>query len=160
MHAYRTHTCAQLNAADVGQTVRLSGWIHSIRDHGGLLFIDLRDSFGLTQCVIPGDHAQFDEISNWRVESVITIDGNVVARTPETANDKLPTGAIEVVDPLDVQRRVGPDRHRPEAVANQRDVEPEPEDDHGCLPGQPADRVLRHGARQSQGRRLRRLISS
>lgn len=104
MHAYRTHNCAELTAKDVGQTVRLSGWIHSMRDHGGLLFIDLRDAFGLTQIVLPGGHAQFDEISKWRVESVITVNGKVVERAPGTTNDKLPTGAIEVViDTADLQ---------------------------------------------------------
>ncbi|MCB9986323.1 MAG: aspartate--tRNA ligase [Rhodospirillales bacterium] len=97
MHAYRTHNCAALRPDHVGQTVRLSGWIHSVRDHGGLLFIDLRDTFGLTQVVLPGGHKQFDEISHWRVESVITVDGKVVARAAGTTNDRLPTGGIEVV---------------------------------------------------------------
>ncbi len=97
MHTYRTHTCAALRPEHVGATVRLSGWIHSVRDHGGLLFIDLRDTYGITQCVLPGGHAQFADISHWRVESVITIDGKVVARNDATKNDKLPTGHIEVV---------------------------------------------------------------
>jgi aspartyl-tRNA synthetase len=97
MHAYRTHTCAALRPADVGQTIRLSGWIHSVRDHGGLLFIDLRDTYGLTQCVLPGGHAQFEDVSKWRVESVITVDGRVVARAEGTRNDRLPTGGVEVV---------------------------------------------------------------
>lgn len=96
IHAYRTHNCAALRAENVGETVRLSGWIHRKRDHGGLLFIDLRDTHGLTQCVIDTDHPQFKEVESWRVESVITIDGKIIARTPETVNDKLPTGAIEV----------------------------------------------------------------
>jgi aspartyl-tRNA synthetase len=95
-HAYRTHNCNALRAEDVGKTVKLSGWVHRMRDHGGLLFIDLRDMFGLTQCVVDTDHAQFSEIEKWRNESVITITGEVVARTAETVNDKLPTGAIEV----------------------------------------------------------------
>jgi aspartyl-tRNA synthetase len=97
MHAYRTHTCAALRPADVGQTIRLSGWIHSVRDHGGLLFIDLRDTYGLTQCVLPGGHTQFEDVSKWRVESVITVDGRVVARAEGTRNDRLPTGGVEVV---------------------------------------------------------------
>lgn len=97
MHAYRTHNCAALRPSNVGETVRLSGWIHSVRDHGGLLFIDLRDSFGLTQCVLPGGHAQFEDVSKWRVESVITVNGKVVTRHEGTHNDRLPTGAVEVV---------------------------------------------------------------
>lgn len=95
-HQYRTHTCGQLNKDNVGDTVRLSGWIHRKRDHGGLLFIDLRDTHGLTQCVIDTDHPQFKEVEGWRVESVITVDGKVIARSAQTVNDKLPTGAIEV----------------------------------------------------------------
>jgi aspartyl-tRNA synthetase len=95
-HTYRTHFCNELTAENVGETVKLSGWIHRKRDHGGLLFIDLRDTHGLTQCVIDTDHPQFAEVESWRVESVITIDGEVIARSPETVNDKLPTGAIEV----------------------------------------------------------------
>jgi len=97
MHAYRTHKCHELTAKNVGEVVRLSGWIHSMRDHGGLLFIDLRDAFGVTQIVVPGGHKQFAEIASWRVESVITVNGKVVDRAPGTTNDKLPTGQIEVV---------------------------------------------------------------
>jgi aspartyl-tRNA synthetase len=95
-HQYRTHHCAQLTKDNVGNTVRLSGWIHRKRDHGGLLFIDLRDTHGLTQCVIDTDHPQFEEVEALRVESVITVDGDVIARSTETVNSKLPTGAIEV----------------------------------------------------------------
>ena len=95
-HQYRSHHCAQLRKENVGETVRLSGWIHRKRDHGGLLFIDLRDTHGLTQCVIDTDHAQFAEVERWRVESVVTIDGTVIARSDQTTNDKLPTGAIEI----------------------------------------------------------------
>lgn len=95
-NAYRTHYCNDLTAKHVGETVKLSGWIHRKRDHGGLLFIDLRDTRGLTQCVIDTDHPQFKELEGWRVESVITVDGTVIARSPETINDRLTTGAIEV----------------------------------------------------------------
>jgi aspartyl-tRNA synthetase len=95
-HQYRSHSCNDLRAEHVGENVRLSGWIHRKRDHGGLLFIDLRDTHGLTQCVIDTDHPQFKDVESWRVESVITIDGEVIARSDETKNDKLPTGAIEV----------------------------------------------------------------
>ncbi len=96
MHSYRTHNCAQLRKSDEGQTVRLSGWIHKIRDHGGVLFIDLRDTFGLTQCVVEENSALLSEVEKWRVESVVTITGKVTARTPETVNFKMATGEIEV----------------------------------------------------------------
>ena len=104
MHAYRTHTCAQLRAENVGETVRLSGWVHRKRDHGGLLFIDLRDHYGLTQCVIEPDQPLFNAVEALRAESVITVTGRCVARTEETVNPNLGTGAIEVrIDALDVQ---------------------------------------------------------
>lgn len=104
MHAYRTHHCGALRAGDVGQTVRLSGWINRKRDHGQLLFLDLRDHYGLTQCVINTDSPAFKIAEGLRLESVITVTGKLVARTPETVNDKLPTGAVELlVDELFVQ---------------------------------------------------------
>jgi aspartyl-tRNA synthetase len=96
MHAYRTHNCAQLRAADVGQSVRLSGWIHRKRDHGGLLFVDLRDHFGLTQIVTDTDSEAFKVLDRARAESVVTITGDVVARDGATVNANLPTGEIEV----------------------------------------------------------------
>jgi aspartyl-tRNA synthetase len=96
MHAYRTHTCGELRAAHVGQTVRLSGWVHRKRDHGGLLFIDLRDHYGVTQVVLLTGSPHFAAIERLRSESVIRIDGPVVARSPDTVNKDLPTGAIEV----------------------------------------------------------------
>ena len=96
MHAYRTHTCGALRAADTGKTVRLSGWIHRKRDHGGLIFIDLRDHYGLTQLVVSPSNPGFKLVEHLRAESVIRVDGNVVARTPETVNPNLPTGEIEV----------------------------------------------------------------
>jgi len=96
MHAYRTHTCGALWLADVGANVRLSGWIHRKRDHGGLLFVDLRDHYGLTQLVAhPGDPG-FDVLDRLRAESVVRVDGEVVARTAETINPNLATGEIEV----------------------------------------------------------------
>lgn len=97
MHVYRTHRCGQLREADVGHTARLSGWVHRKRDHGQLLFIDLRDHTGLTQIVVNPDRAFFDDAESVRLESVITIEGQVVARDPEAVNPNLPTGAIEVV---------------------------------------------------------------
>ncbi|MCH8685293.1 aspartate--tRNA ligase [Pedomonas mirosovicensis] len=96
MHAYRTHTCGELREANVGETVRLSGWVHRKRDHGNLLFIDLRDHYGLTQVVVDVDSAAFKNAEHVRSESVIRVDGRVVARTAETINDNLPTGRIEV----------------------------------------------------------------
>ncbi len=96
MHAYRSHTCAALTAANVGETVRLSGWVHRVRDHGGVLFIDLRDHFGVTQVLCDGDSAAFDELEKVRSEWCIRIDGTVKAREPELVNPKLPTGEIEV----------------------------------------------------------------
>ncbi|NOD49057.1 MULTISPECIES: aspartate--tRNA ligase [unclassified Ruegeria] len=96
MHAYRSHTCAALTAANVGETVRLSGWVHRVRDHGGVLFIDLRDHFGVTQVLCDGDSAAFAELEKVRSEWCIRIDGTVKARDVELVNPKLPTGEIEV----------------------------------------------------------------
>jgi aspartyl-tRNA synthetase len=96
MHPYRTHTCNQLRAEHKGQTVKISGWVHRKRDHGGLMFLDLRDHYGLTQCVINTDNALFPALEKVRLENVICITGEVVARTAETVNKHLPTGEIEV----------------------------------------------------------------
>src|SRR5689334_11086344 len=96
MHAYRTHNCAALRASNVGETVRLSGWVHRKRDHGHLLFVDLRDHFGITQIVTDTDSAAFKTLDRIRVESVVTVEGEVVARSKETVNANLPTGEIEV----------------------------------------------------------------
>ena len=96
MHVYRTHNCAQLRSADVGQSIRLSGWIHRKRDHGGLLFVDLRDHYGLTQIVTDTDSEAFKVLDRARAESVVTITGDVVARDGATINANLPTGEIEV----------------------------------------------------------------
>src|SRR3546814_457317 len=96
MHAYRTHHCGQLRGADVGQTVRLSGGFHRKRDHGGLLFVDLRDHYGLTQIVADSSDAAFATLDALRAESVVTITGEVVARSAETVNANLPTGEVEV----------------------------------------------------------------
>ena len=104
IHAYRTHNCAALRAGDIGQSARLSGWVHAKRDHGGLLFVDLRDHFGLTQCVFPSGSPGFAAIERIRVESVITVTGQVVARAPGTENPKLPTGEVELrVEHLELQ---------------------------------------------------------
>ncbi len=96
MHRYRSHTCAQLRKSDEGSTVRLSGWVHRVRDHGGLLFIDLRDHYGLTQIVADPDSPAFKTAEKVRGEWVIRVDGKVKARSPETVNKNLPTGEIEI----------------------------------------------------------------
>jgi len=96
MHEYRTHTCGELGAGNVNETVRLSGWVHRVRDHGGLLFIDLRDHYGLTQCVVEPDASSFALAEAVRAEWVIRIDGRVDPRSEDTVNPNLPTGAVEV----------------------------------------------------------------
>ena len=90
---YRTHTCGELSAKNVGETVTLSGWVHRKRDHGSLLFIDLRDNYGITQIVIDGGN---DELERVRPESVLQVTGKVVARDASQVNEKIPTGAIEI----------------------------------------------------------------
>ncbi len=96
MHKYRTHTCGELRGDDVGTQTRLSGWVHRVRDHGGLLFIDLRDHYGLTQCVIEPEGTDFAKMEDVRAEWVIRVDGTVEARDGDTVNSSLPTGAVEV----------------------------------------------------------------
>ena len=96
MHAYRTHNCGQLRATEVGTQARVSGWIHRKRDHGNLLFVDLRDHFGITQIVVNAGDPAFAALDGARVESVLTVTGDVVARSAETVNAGLPTGEIEV----------------------------------------------------------------
>ena len=104
MHPYRSHTCGALRAAFAGQTVRLSGWVHAKRDHGGLLFIDLRDHYGITQCVFAAGSPVFAQAEAVRPESVVTVTGPVVVREEGTLNPKLPTGEIELrADELTVQ---------------------------------------------------------
>ena len=96
MHAYRSHTCADLTIKNVGETIRLSGWVHRVRDHGGLLFIDLRDHYGMTQVLCDPDSPVFKEVEKLRSEWCIRIDGTVKARDAELVNPKIPTGEIEV----------------------------------------------------------------
>lgn len=96
MHTYRTHTCAALRAADIGQTIKLSGWVHRIRDHGQLVFLDLRDHYGLTQCVTEQGEPAFETLSRLKNESVVTLTGTVVARPAETVNKELATGDVEI----------------------------------------------------------------
>ncbi|MBL4807546.1 MAG: aspartate--tRNA ligase [Rhodobacteraceae bacterium] len=96
MHAFRTHKCNELNASNVGDTVRLSGWVHRVRDHGGILFIDLRDHYGITQILADEDSPAFKDLEKVRSEWVIRIDGVVKARDPELVNANLPTGEVEI----------------------------------------------------------------
>src|SRR5688572_20877825 len=93
---YRTHTCDVLRPEHIGQSVRLAGWVHRKRDHGHLLFVDLRDHYGLTQCVVTPESAAFKTVEHLRNESVISVHGTVVGRTEENVNATLPTGLIEV----------------------------------------------------------------
>lgn len=96
MHAYRSHNCADLNATNVGDDVRLSGWVHRVRDHGGVLFIDLRDHYGITQVLADSDSPVFNALEKVRSEWCIRIDGKVKARDPELVNKNIPTGEIEI----------------------------------------------------------------
>lgn len=97
MHTYRSHTCGQLRSADAGKQARLSGWIHRKRDHGNLVFIDLRDHYGITQCVVDISSPVFKILEKCRPESVICVTGDVVIRKDDNANPNLPTGEIELV---------------------------------------------------------------
>ena len=122
MHPYRTHHCGQLSEPFVGQKVKLSGWVHRTRDHGQLVFVDLRDHYGITQCVAESEHPAFEAITHLKNESVVTIEGEVVERSAETVNEELPTGRVEVriatlhveseADPLPLQ--VNAEREQPE----------------------------------------------
>ena len=104
MHRYRTHNCNDLRTSHVGNTARLSGWIHRRRDHGQLVFLDLRDHFGITQCVVDVEDETFAIVESVRVESVVTITGRVVRRDDETINERIPTGEVELrIDSFEVQ---------------------------------------------------------
>ncbi|MEP3440792.1 MAG: aspartate--tRNA ligase [Sulfitobacter sp.] len=110
MHAYRSQTCADLNAKNVGDNVRLSGWVHRVRDHGGVLFIDLRDHYGMTQLICDPDSAAFADVEKVRSEWCIRIDGEVKARADDLVNSKIPTGEIEVfIRDIEVLGRVNGD---------------------------------------------------
>ena len=96
MHRYRTHTCGALRPSDIGSRVRLSGWVHRVRDHGHLVFVDLRDHYGITQCVAESGEPLFDAVTALKAETVATVTGPVVRRDDETVNPKIPTGEVEV----------------------------------------------------------------
>jgi aspartyl-tRNA synthetase len=109
MHAYRTHTCEALRLADAGRPARLSGWVHRKRDHGQLLFIDLRDHYGITQCVIDVSSPLFPAADALRLESVVTVTGRITARSDDTVNPNLVTGEVElVIGELEVQSAAEP----------------------------------------------------
>ena len=108
MHRYRTHTCGELRASHEGSRVRISGWVHRRRDHGGLIFIDLRDNYGLTQCVVEPDSPAFKAVDGLRSEFVATFTGHVMARPGDTVNKDLPTGEIEIrIEEVAVQSEAG-----------------------------------------------------
>jgi len=119
MHRYRTHTCGQLRKEEIGQTVKISGWVHSVRDHGGIIFIDLRDHYGLTQVVIDPSQPFYKGVEHWRVESTICFTGKVIARIPEAVNPKLATGEIEVV--AEEMETLGESKVIPFQVAKEED---------------------------------------
>ncbi|OGV50126.1 MAG: aspartate--tRNA ligase [Lentisphaerae bacterium GWF2_44_16] len=124
MHRYRTHNCSELKKSDTGKKVKLSGWIHSVRDHGGIIFIDLRDHFGLTQVVIDPKREFYKALEHWRVETVVCFTGEVTERTPETINPKLETGEIELVaeemeilgEAIVLPFQIAKEEHAPEAT--------------------------------------------
>ena len=119
MHAYRSHTCADLNSTHAGKAVRLSGWVHRVRDHGGVLFIDLRDHYGITQILADGDSPVFAALEAVRSEYVIRVDGTVKLRDAALVNPKIPTGEIEVyVTGLEV---LGPAEELPLPVFGDQD---------------------------------------
>ena len=96
---YRTHNCTELRKDDVGKNVILSGWINKKRDHGNLLFIDLRDNYGVTQCIIDKENSSFRDLEKTQLETVIRIEGKVVNRSKDTVNKEIETGEIEVSGP-------------------------------------------------------------
>ena len=109
MHAYRTHTCGELRLDDAGQTARLSGWIHRKRDHGNLLFLDLRDHYGLTQCVIEITSPMFEGVEGLRLETVLTVTGPIEMRSSDTVNADLPTGEVELrIEAFEIQASAEP----------------------------------------------------
>ena len=124
MHKYRTHNCGNLRKSDIGTIARISGWIHRVRDHGGIIFIDLRDHYGITQVVIDPKMDFYADVDHWRVETVLCFTGEVIARTDETVNTKLATGEIElaaqnmeILGPADViPFQIAQEEQTPEAM--------------------------------------------
>ena len=97
MHPYRTHTCNEINESEVGQQARISGWIHRVRDHGGVVFIDLRDHYGITQVVVDPERDFYEDVHHWRLESTVCFTGEIVRREEETVNATLATGKVELM---------------------------------------------------------------
>ena len=123
MHVYRTHNCGQLRLGDADSPARLSGWVHRKRDHGNLLFIDLRDHFGITQCVVESSSPGFPALEALRLEAVITVTGNVVPRDGETVNSDMPTGEVELsIGEMSIQSEADP---LPLEVNSERDYSEE-----------------------------------
>ena len=96
MNKYRTHNCNELRQSDIGKNVFLSGWLNKKRDHGNLLFLDLRDNYGITQCIIDKENSNFSSLEKMQLETVIKIEGKVVNRSSDTINKDIETGEIEV----------------------------------------------------------------
>jgi aspartyl-tRNA synthetase len=117
IHRYRTHRCDEFKKEDKGKQVKLAGWIHSVRNHGGIIFIDLRDHYGITQVVINPERGFFQNLGHWRVETVASFTGHVVRRSPETINPQINTGDIEVfADGMEILGKTDP---LPFQVANE-----------------------------------------
>ena len=114
MSKYRTHTCNELRKEDVDEKVFLSGWINKKRDHGNLLFIDLRDNYGVTQCIIDKDNTNFTNLEKTQLETVVKIEGKVVARSEDTINKEIGTGEIEVT--IDTYEELGSCKELPMPV--------------------------------------------
>ena len=114
MSKYRTHTCNELRKEDVDKKVFLSGWINKKRDHGNLLFIDLRDNYGVTQCIINKDNKNFTNLEKTQLETVVKIEGKVVARSEDTINKEIGTGEIEVT--IDTYEELGSCKELPMPV--------------------------------------------
>ena len=109
MHRYRTHTCGQLDREHLERRVRVAGWVHTVRNHGRLVFVDLRDHYGITQCVVTVSDPAFAKVNELTSETVISVEGTVVARSPETVNPNLPTGQVELnIEELEILSLAGP----------------------------------------------------
>ena len=123
MNQYRTHNCSEISKKDIGKEVRISGWLNKKRDHGGLLFLDLRDNYGITQCVVDTEHVDFNKVESVRLESVISITGTVIKRSNETINKNISTGEVEIK--IKIFEVLNPSEHIPFQISQEDDA---PED--------------------------------